>query len=130
MNPKVSIIILNWNGWRDTIECLESVYQITYPSYDVIVVDNGSEDESIEKITEYCKGKIEVESKFFEYSSENKPIKIIECTREDAEAGGGKEQEIIEWALKKAGRNISDAARILRLPRSTLRSKLDKLNSV
>ncbi|MFV9677706.1 MAG: glycosyltransferase family 2 protein [Methanosarcinales archaeon] len=89
MTRKVSIIILNWNGWQDTIECLESVYQITYPRYDVIVLDNGSGDESIEKINEYCKGKIEVESKFFEYSSENKPIKIIEYTREDAEAGGG-----------------------------------------
>ncbi|MBA7515267.1 hypothetical protein ES705_07306 [subsurface metagenome] len=92
--PRVSIIILNWNGWADTIECLESLYQITYPNYDVIVVDNGSEDESIEKIKEYCEGKIEVESKFFEYSSENKPIKIIEYTREEAEAGGGKEKEI------------------------------------
>jgi len=94
MNPKVSIIILNWNGWKDTIECLESLYQITYPNYEVIVVDNGSEDESIEKIKEYCEGKIEVESKFFEYSPENKPIKNIEYTREEAEAGSGKEKEI------------------------------------
>ena len=94
MNPKVSIIILNWNGWEDTIECLESLYQITYPNYDVIVVDNGSEDESIEKIKEYTEGKNRVESKFFEYSCENKPIKIIEYTREEAEAGGGKKKEI------------------------------------
>jgi GT2 family glycosyltransferase len=99
--PNVSIIILNWNGWKDTIECLESVYQITYPSYDVIVLDNGSEDESIERINEYCKGKIEVESKFFEYSGKNKPIKIIEYTREDVEAGGEKEQEIIELPSNK-----------------------------
>ena len=55
--PKVAIIILNWNGWKDTIECLESLYQVTYPAYCVIVVDNGSEDESVEKIKEYCKGK-------------------------------------------------------------------------
>jgi len=96
MNPKVSIIILNWNGWEDTIECLESLYQITYPDYDVIVVDNGSEDESIEKIKEYSEGNIEVESKFFEYSSGNKPIRIIEYTREEAEAGGGKEGEIAD----------------------------------
>ena len=96
MNPKVSIIILNWNGWEDTIECLESLYQITYPDYDVIVVDNGSEDESIEKIKEYAEGNIEVESKFFEYSSGNKPIRIIEYTREEAEAGGGKEGEIAD----------------------------------
>jgi len=94
MDLRVSIIILNWNGWQDTVECLESVYQITYPNYCVIVVDNGSEDESIEKIREYCKGKIKVESKFFQYSPENKPIKIVEYTREEAEAGGGNEKEL------------------------------------
>jgi len=94
MNPKVSIIILNWNGWKDTTECLESVYQISYPNYDVIVVDNGSEDDSIEKIKEYAEGKIEVESKFFEYDPSNKPIKIIERTIEEADAWGGKEREI------------------------------------
>jgi len=95
MPPRVSILLLNWNGWQDTLECLESLYQITYPNYDVILVDNGSEDESIEKIKEYCEGEIKVESKFFEYSIENKPIKIIEYTREEAEAGGGKEHEIV-----------------------------------
>jgi GT2 family glycosyltransferase len=41
--PKVSIIILNWNGLEDTVECLESLKKITYPYYEVIVVDNGSE---------------------------------------------------------------------------------------
>ena len=101
ISPKVSIIILNWNGWKDTIECLESLYQITYPNYDVIVVDNGSEDESIEKIKEYAEGKMEVESKFFEYDPSNKPIKWIEYTREEAEAGGGKEKEIIDWSSNK-----------------------------
>jgi len=76
--PRVSIIILNWNGWKDTIECLESVYQITYPNYDVIVVDNGSENESVEKIKEYAEGKLPVKSLFFEYSMKNKPLRVIE----------------------------------------------------
>ena len=40
--PKVSIIILNWNGLKDTIKCLESLKKITYSNYEVIVVDNGS----------------------------------------------------------------------------------------
>lgn len=40
--PKVAIIILNWNGLEDTIECLESLKKINYPNYKVIVVDNGS----------------------------------------------------------------------------------------
>jgi GT2 family glycosyltransferase/2-polyprenyl-3-methyl-5-hydroxy-6-metoxy-1,4-benzoquinol methylase len=47
---KVSIIILNWNGLTDTLECLESVKKIDYPNYDIIVVDNGSTDGSPQKI--------------------------------------------------------------------------------
>jgi len=38
------------------------------------------------------------------------------------------EKEIIEWALGKSGNNISDAARLLKVPRSTLHSKMEKLN--
>lgn len=40
--------------------CLESLYQITYLNYDVIIVGNDSKDESIQKIKEYAEGKIEV----------------------------------------------------------------------
>lgn len=83
--PKVAIIILNWNGWKDTIECLESLYQINYPSYDVIVVDNGSKDNSTLKLKEFCEGKIKVDSEFFEYNPNNKPIYVIEYTREQVE---------------------------------------------
>ena len=46
----VSIIILNWNGWKDTIECLQSVQQINYPNFRVLVVDNGSSDDSVTEI--------------------------------------------------------------------------------
>lgn len=45
--PKVYIIILNYNGWQDTIECLESVLNSDYPNYQIIVVDNGSQNNSI-----------------------------------------------------------------------------------
>ena len=50
--PKVAIIILNWNGWKDTIECLESFQRITYPNYQIIIVDNGSTDDSVKRIRE------------------------------------------------------------------------------
>lgn len=89
--PKIAIIILNWNGWRNTIECLESLYQINYTNYDVIVVDNGSEDESVKKIKEYCNGKIKIETKFFKYNPREKPIEIIEYTEEEVVCYGGNE---------------------------------------
>jgi len=50
--PKVSIIILNWNGLEDTIECLESLKKITYPNYEVIVVDNASEGDDVKILKE------------------------------------------------------------------------------
>lgn len=48
--PKVFIIILNWNGKDDTIDCLASIEKLDYPDYHVIVVDNGSTDGSVELI--------------------------------------------------------------------------------
>lgn len=49
-NPFVSIIILNYNGINDTIECLDSLKQISYDNYEVIVVDNASSDNSSEAL--------------------------------------------------------------------------------
>ena len=47
-NPKVSIIVINWNGKEDTAKCLDSLRQLNYPDFDVIVVDNASSDSSVE----------------------------------------------------------------------------------
>jgi GT2 family glycosyltransferase len=47
---KIYIIILNWNGLADTLECLESLGAIDYPDFDVVVVDNGSHDDSCREI--------------------------------------------------------------------------------
>jgi len=39
---RVSIIIINWNGLDDTIECLKSLSNIIYTNYRISVIDNGS----------------------------------------------------------------------------------------
>jgi len=44
---KVAVIILNYNNWKNTIECLESVLRNDYSNYQVIVVDNSSLNNSI-----------------------------------------------------------------------------------
>ncbi len=46
----VSIIILNWNNWGDTITCLDSLKNLDYPNYEIVVVDNGSTDESVHEL--------------------------------------------------------------------------------
>ena len=48
--PLVVISILNWNGWQDTLRCLESVRRLDYPNHLAVVVDNGSWDDSAETI--------------------------------------------------------------------------------
>ena len=48
--PTVSVVIVNWNGKDVLNECLDSVFKIKYPLYEIIVVDNGSKDKSIENI--------------------------------------------------------------------------------
>jgi GT2 family glycosyltransferase len=50
--PKVCIVVLNWNGWEDTIECVQSLKAIHYANYEIVVVDNASTDHSVQKITE------------------------------------------------------------------------------
>ena len=83
MIPRVSVVVLNWNGWLDTVECLESLYQVVYPCFDVVVVDNASGDDSVARIREYCQGDLVVESPFITYTSLNKPIKLTEITEEE-----------------------------------------------
>lgn len=46
----VYIIILNWNGWRDTVACLKSLRSLSYGNFQTIVVDNASTDESVKEI--------------------------------------------------------------------------------
>jgi len=60
MNPKVSIIILNWNALDDTLHCLESLKKITYPDYDVIMVDNGSKGNDAEVLRDKFKDYIHI----------------------------------------------------------------------
>jgi len=98
--PKVCILILNWNGWEDTIECLESVFRNSYPNYQVIVIDNGSTNGSMERIKAWAEGKQEVLTHepthplyHLSHPPVQKPIPCIEYDRETVEAGGIPEKE-------------------------------------
>jgi GT2 family glycosyltransferase len=48
--PRVTCVVLNWNGWRDTLDCLAALKECSYRHLDVVVVDNGSTDESVARI--------------------------------------------------------------------------------
>jgi GT2 family glycosyltransferase len=84
MNLKVSIIILNWNGLSDTIECLESLKKLTYPNYEIIVVDNGSRGNDADILDDRYKD----------------VIKLIRSDRNCGFAGGN--NLAIKWVLKNS----------------------------
>ena len=54
--PLVWIIIVNWNGREMTLDCLDSLREVTYRNRQVLVVDNGSTDASVSAIREHHPG--------------------------------------------------------------------------
>lgn len=56
---RVAILVLNWNNWQDTLACLESVLQLDYPEFQVIVCDNGSTDDSLARIRQWATGRLD-----------------------------------------------------------------------
>lgn len=50
--PLISIIILNWNGKKYLKDCFDSLESQTYPNFEIILVDNGSEDGSVKFVRE------------------------------------------------------------------------------
>ena len=57
VSPPVGIVVVNWNNYSETAACLESLRELEYPAYEVVVVDNGSTDGSGERLEadfEWC----------------------------------------------------------------------------
>jgi len=90
---KAYILVLNWNNWSDTIECLESVFQSSYANFQVICIDNASTDNSEQRIKEWAEGKRIIKSSFFTFDLDNKPIPVVTYDRQTAEEGGALEKE-------------------------------------
>ncbi len=65
MDKQAAIILVNWNGWQDTLECLESILKQDYHRFDIIVVDNRSGDDSVAKIRDWASSEqVEIAAKF------------------------------------------------------------------
>jgi len=115
MTPYVYIIILNWNGWQDTVNCLDSVFRLTYGSYRVLVCDNGSVDGSIDRILQWAAGKLPA----YPAGGDNprarsarilqKPIPAVIYDRKAAESGGKDSDSEIPLVLVSNGENLGYA---------------------
>lgn len=116
-NPgKVYVILVNWNGWADTIQCLESVLKATYPNYQVIVCDNGSEDGSLEYIREWAEGERSAATAGHPLLASlttpavAKPIQYARYSRRAAEQGGDEDAATARLILIRNEQNEGFAA--------------------
>ena len=50
MSQRVTTVVLNWNGWQDTVACVTSLQSLTGVDCQILVVDNGSTDGSVAHI--------------------------------------------------------------------------------
>jgi glycosyltransferase involved in cell wall biosynthesis len=57
---KFSVLINNYNYGRFIVECVESVLTQTYPAHEIIVVDDGSTDDSVELVRRHFAARPEV----------------------------------------------------------------------
>ncbi len=53
IKSKLSIVLLNWNGHEDTVECLNSLKNLNYDDFNIYLVDNNSQRNSVEYISDY-----------------------------------------------------------------------------
>lgn len=114
-SPRVYIVLLNWNGWRDTIECLESVFRSDADNYRVIVCDNDSKDESLTHIKAWADGHLDValhrhhELRELSFPPLDKPLAYLEYDRSMAESGGDPDQGDARLVLIQTGSNLGFA---------------------
>ncbi len=111
----VYILQLNWNGWQDTIECLESVFRNSYDNYRVILCDNGSTDGSLDRIKQWAEGRLSVWTppenplRHLSHAPVVKPIAYREYSRSEAEAGGTPSDADAKLILIQTGANLGFA---------------------
>lgn len=48
--PQIGIVISNYNGWQDTLICLESLRKQTFRDFEIILLDDASTDDSVERL--------------------------------------------------------------------------------
>ncbi|MDI9862205.1 glycosyltransferase family 2 protein [Flectobacillus roseus] len=72
VESKVGIVVLNYNTWEDTLECLGSLLKLDYLNYSIVIVDNDSKNDSMERILQWANGYFSIfltkESSYKEYS--------------------------------------------------------------
>lgn len=55
----VCAVVVNWNGWRDTTVCIDSLLALGEPPLRIVVCDNASTDGSVAELAKYLGGRLQ-----------------------------------------------------------------------
>lgn len=95
--PTVFAIVVNYNGWSDTIECVESLLRGDYPALRILVLDNASTNGSLERIHSWARGALP------------KPNELAVCTRSEIEGSDAESFAVAKLMLVQCGTNLGFA---------------------
>jgi GT2 family glycosyltransferase len=88
VNPRVSIILVNWNSGFDTLECARSCLALEGPAFEITIVDNHSSDDSWKTLTEAL--------------GANPRVSLLRASQNRGFAGGN------NWGITRALKNGAD----------------------
>lgn len=109
---KVYAVLVNWNGWRNTICCLESLLRSEHENYEVVICDNASENDSLAMLKAWASGAQPSDTpsppqiRSLVEPPLPKPIPIVEYDRAEAEQGGSLNCRSAPLVLIKTGANL------------------------
>ena len=114
---RIGVVVLNWNGWADTLECLESLLRCRAIGGPIVVCDNDSEDESVERLRDWAEGRLDVwvppeaPLRGLSHPPIPRPIPIVEHDRASAGAanGVGEAESAARLVLIRTGANLGFA---------------------
>ncbi|MBV8465239.1 MAG: glycosyltransferase family 2 protein [Burkholderiales bacterium] len=107
MRRATAVVIVNWNNWRDTIACLDSLVCTLGSADTVIVCDNGSTDGSLDMLQKWARGEHDAATPPFIAQSTKRPLPFVHYERGQAESGGKPDDP--QFVLVSTGANLGFA---------------------
>ncbi len=98
MTMRVGVVLVNWKGWTDSIECVESLLRQTDDRFQVFLVDNASPDGSAETIAAYLQGR-----------SDHAPARLAEIDH----AARRLDPALVQIGVSEVARPLPDARVVL-----------------
>lgn len=72
--PLVFILLVNWNNYNDTVECLKTLLKIRYKNKRIVILDNASTDDSLQKIRKWVDDRSESKDELLTIHSLNENL--------------------------------------------------------